>query len=245
MELNKLLIKYGLTERETTVLISLYSLLDATSFKISKATGIPKTTIYDILESLKNKNLVNSWKKNNITYYFCESPKQLIKTLEDKISLARDIIPELQILSSKEAGPSTKMYSGENGVKIVFEDVLETAKTEKVFVIEAVFTAEFVKYLPKYMTKWMQKREELNIKVKILQPNEFSGIKFGYENNNFRETKTMTNDFPINGDMIIYGSKTAFFSAKNNEMYSIIIESDTFTKIIAELFRSTWQNINN
>ena len=74
MSLIKKLEKYGLNEREAKVLVSLYSNRDATSFKISKETGIPKTTVYDILDSLLNKKLVSSWKKNNVTYYFAESP---------------------------------------------------------------------------------------------------------------------------------------------------------------------------
>ena len=243
MNINKLLEKYGLTDRESDVLINLYGHTDATSFKISKETGIPKTTVYDILESLKTKGLVNSWKKNNIAYYYCESPLQLKKVLEEKMLLAEQIIPELQILSQDKERPSTKMYSGERGIKIVLDDVIETSKNQKLNTIEAIFTEDMGIFFPKYTARWVSEREKSGIRIKIIQPSTETSDNRWFENNSFRETRLMPGNFPIQGSMIFYGSKIAFFSVRDNQMYSVIIESNIFSNMIRQLFMFTWERL--
>ncbi len=245
MNINKLLEKYGLTDRESVVLVNLYGHRDATSFKISKETGIPKTTIYDILESLKNKGLVNSWKKNNIAYYYCESPQQLKKIPEDKITLAEQIIPELQMLSRQKDRPAAKMYSGDRGIKIVLDDVIETIRNEKLNVIEAIFTEEMDSFFPKYTEKWVKDREKYGARIKILRPHAVQENSRWFENNPLRETRIMPSEFPIRSSVIFYGTKTAFFSLKNSEMYSVIIESDTFSDTIHQMFLFAWEHLKS
>lgn len=243
MNLNKTLEKYGLSENESKVLLNVYRQTDATSFKISKETKIPKTTVYHTLESLREKGLVNSWKKNNVTYFYAESPKQLIKVLEDKIAVAEEIIPELRLMSRDKNRPSTRMYTGKEGIKTVLSDVLETAKTEKLNFIEAIFNKEFEEYFPKYTKKWIEDREKMKLRARILQPGGSSWVGKSYENNDFRETRILSGQFPIDGSMIIYKNKIAFFSVKDSEMYSVIIDSDTFSNIVRQLFLFSWSNL--
>ena len=50
--------EFGLTENEIMVYLQCLKVVDATPFTISKATGIARTTVYDILLGLSLKGLI-------------------------------------------------------------------------------------------------------------------------------------------------------------------------------------------
>jgi len=62
--LNKELEKIGLSKKEAKVYLACLELSEATIGQISKKSGVKRTTVYDIVESLKEKSLISSSTKN-------------------------------------------------------------------------------------------------------------------------------------------------------------------------------------
>lgn len=242
MNINKILEKYGLTDSESSVYLCLLKYTEASAFRVAEETKIPRTSVYHTLKSLENQGLVSSWRKNNIQYFSAESPKRLIKILKDKEEMINNILSEmLNIRGTGDLIPTAKLYTGPEGMKIVWDDILETLERKNIRVLHAITHHRIFDHLPKFFPEWVKRREGLGIKTLAITTDIEENRKSNMVTNNLRETRLLPSDSPIQGTIDIYANKIAFFSTKGKEIYSIIIESDSIAEVMRQFFLSTWQ----
>ena len=80
--LKKILKKLDFSEKESLVYLSILILSQATPANIAKDININKTTVYDILKILLEKDLVSKYKKSSKTYFNALDPERLLGYLE-------------------------------------------------------------------------------------------------------------------------------------------------------------------
>ncbi len=242
MEIEQALQTYGLSQNEATIYLCLLRKVDASAFVIAKETGIPRTTVYASLESLKQSGLVSQSKKNNVTYFEVENPKRLLGILKEKEAVIADIFPQMNALLDRErVSPVAKLYTGAEGMKLVLEDVLETCKQEKIKRLYATSQPELFDVLPKFFASWVQRREEAGIYSQLILGESDRGTTLPLHSNEFRETRFMPARFPVECSVDIYGNRLAFFSFKKGELYSVIVESPTIANLFRQFFLFTWE----
>ncbi|MDB5259693.1 MAG: transcriptional regulator [Candidatus Taylorbacteria bacterium] len=242
MNTQKILKECGFSENEATLYTALLKYAEATAFSLAKETGIARTTAYHTLDSLMHQKYVSSWKKNNVVYYSAESPNRLVKMQQEKEAKMRSIVPELMdIRGHGMLVPAAKLYTGIDGVKFVWEDILETLEQENNRELHAFSNLDMMKVLPKYFPNWLKRREKLKIYSYLITASSSGPKDPGLVTNAYRETRMLPSHSPINGTLDIYGKKTAFFSFKENEIYAIIIESPAIATMLRNLFISTWE----
>jgi sugar-specific transcriptional regulator TrmB len=238
--LNKL-IRYGLSKFEATVYLDVLSHLDSSAFAIYKRVGLPKTSVYHILESLRKRGLVESWKKNNIQHFSAGSPKRLLFELKEKEDLLQSLVPDLTTLSNQENQTnSVKMYEGANNLKKVMREALEYCAKHKTNSMLTAATDSISSDMPKFMDDWLKEREKMNIFVKMLIPK--GKIPLGFQSNSLRETKFLPENFFLPGIINIYGNRVDLFSFKNNKINSVVIDSEAYTDLLRNFFLLTWNN---
>jgi sugar-specific transcriptional regulator TrmB len=238
--LNKL-IQYGLSKAEALVYLDVLSHLDSSAFAIYKRIGLPKTSVYHLLESLKKRGLVESWKKNNILYFSAGSPKRLLSEVKEKEDLLNTLIPELiQFSNTDSQSDSVKMYEGAEGLKTVMREALEYCKKHNINSMLTAAIDSFEQTMPKFTNKWVADRESLNIFVKMLVPK--GKIARGYESNALRETRFLPNNFSLPGIINIYGNRVDLFSIKNDKLNAVVIESKIYVDLLRNFFLLTWEN---
>jgi hypothetical protein len=64
-----------------------------------------------------------------------------------------------------------------------------------------------------------------------------------YKSDDYRETREMPSDFPFMGSVDIIGNNVYFFSFKESEVYSIIIESSIVAEMYTNLFKYIWSTL--
>ena len=242
MNIEKILNQYGFSENQIIVYLCLLKHTDISAFYIAKETHLPRTSVYHILDMLVNQGLASSWKKNNVNYFTAESPNRLIKILEEKKDMIKTILPEM--LNMKGLGslsPAAKLYTGIEGMKIVWDDILETLEQKNIKKLYAISHPKILESLPKYFPEWIKRREKLGIYAYMIMTDSEETKKMNFGSNSYRETRLLPSDSPIRGTIDIYGDKIAFFSTKDNKLYSIIIESDSISEVLRQFFLSTWQ----
>jgi sugar-specific transcriptional regulator TrmB len=243
-KLLKSLISYGLTHNEAKIYLVLLKKIEAPVFEIAKETAIPRATVYITLEKMKEATLVSSLKKNNVLYYTPESTNRLKALLLEKQKTLEEILPELNALvNTDKEKPNTRIYIGEEGIKIVLDDILETMQQEKLHTLLAASHSEIMRYFPKYFPNWLKRRETLGIRSKLILP-EKERADHIFEPNTLRETRFLPDRFPYEATIEIYGKKIAVFSLKDGEMYSIIIESRPAVEIVTQFFLFAWEHAN-
>jgi len=237
--------EFGLNEAETKVYISLLTLIEATVYQIARETGIPRTSIYLILESLKKQGLVMPFKKNNILHYTAENPNKFFELIKRKEDLLKNIVPKLQnLIQTHEFKPIVKLYEGKNGLKIVLDDILYTAKRNKIKELCGIVNADIFNILPKYFPEWIKKRVALKINTKLIGP---EAHRFHPTNTNkpgeLREFKHIPNKYSYKYMIYFYGRKLALISLKEQEVNSLIIESPALVEMFQALFNFTWDQL--
>ena len=73
--------KYGFSEKEIEIYLACLKLGDSTANRLSEITGIRRSTIYEVIESLKKRGIITSFRKNNKYYFSSIKPNSLINLL--------------------------------------------------------------------------------------------------------------------------------------------------------------------
>lgn len=122
--LEKYLQEIGLSESEAKVYVALLQVDNDSVLDLSKKTGINRTTVYLILESLAKKGLIGEMKVDKKVRYQAESPERLVTytdnqkaILEERSKRLMDIVPQLKSIQ-RDSGerPVVKYFEGREGI---------------------------------------------------------------------------------------------------------------------------------
>lgn len=243
MTIQTVLEKYGLSKNEAAVFLCLLERGDQSAFAIAKYLKLPRTSVYNTLESLRGKNLVNVWEKNGVAYFGAESPKRLITEQESKIELVSHVMPQLLALTNKDtAGAVTKVYEGVDGFRTVYEEVLDTMARKQLQRLYAVSNPNMLQYVPRFFPKWLERRMKLGIYTQLIATSQTaSELPAMYASNELRETRLAPESITFNSTVDIYGDSVALFSFETNEpTTTIVIESKAVASIFRQFFDVLW-----
>jgi sugar-specific transcriptional regulator TrmB len=215
----------------------------ATAFQISKRIKMPRATIYFTLEILKEKRLVSQSRRNNVLYFYAESPNRLIDSLKEKVNVAEAMIPEISLLRTNNVtNPRSTVYIGIDNVKNAWEDIIETLKDSDDKQLFAISSSKVYEHYPKYFEKWLKKREDAKIYTRLIGP-QLDNKNEEMKSNSLREVRYVSDDFPFESPINIYGDKVAFFAYKEKALYTIVIESKTVSANLRKIFMYIWNSL--
>ncbi len=125
------LVQLGLRDKEVAVFVCLSEANELTASKISEQTGIARSTVYTILESLIEKGFVSLVEERAKTFYRLENPSAFIGSLEaekEALSKKETTVRQLvEILSSRFMNPDSgvpriQFYSGKKNIEQMLYD---------------------------------------------------------------------------------------------------------------------------
>jgi len=136
MQIKKALENFGLKNKEIDVYLACLELKFFTVQNLAEKTKIKRTTIYDILEDLMTKKLVNQTKEGKKRLFYAEDPKKIIEILDKQKGEILQIMPDLSDLyKTSETLHQSKIYEGFDELKALFEGLF----TENPFTTIQVF----------------------------------------------------------------------------------------------------------
>jgi sugar-specific transcriptional regulator TrmB len=191
---------------------------------------------------------VTIFKKNNVAHYTAESPRRLIERLKEKETAVMNVLPTMDLLLKAHTGtPLVKLYTGNNGVKDGLDALYEYLEKHSIKQIYTYSNSEISKHLPKYLNKIIERRENLKIRVNMIAPEsaKFESLPHSqhYISNNFRTVRFLPDPFIFEGTMIMGGSMAVCFSLKDNQLHTIVLESESIVKMFTQFFLYTWDSL--
>ncbi len=166
MDVEETLEKIGLSTGERKVFLELLKLGSSPVIRIKEKTNLHRTTIYDFLEKLINKGLVNFVIKNNVKYYKVTDPRKLLDFVKEKEAQVKQILPSLiQMSSFSKEDFSVEVFKGVEGIKTLLNDIL---RVERDYVIFGVDEALFKEKMGTFMDQFFMKEKQLGFKERIL-----------------------------------------------------------------------------
>ncbi len=240
----------GLTKQEALVYETLLNKGSLTATQLDKKTPgkIKRSNVYNILDSLIKKGLVEFKKTKKTTLFIAESPDNLLNLIDKKEeeiakikNEAQVALPQLKSLfdfASKR--PGVRIFSGEEGIKKIYLDTL-TSETP----IYALLSISPVKpsIYQWLIQTYVKKRVQQKIKAYVIATNEKRNIVYKKHDEQFlRETHLIPKKkMPFSMEIDIYDSnKVAFISYKEDELIGIIIESKNVYQTMRAIFETIW-----
>lgn len=236
----KLFKSLGFTESEAKIYLISLETGPSPVQDLAKKARVSRVTTYAVIESLMKDGLMSTVQRGKKNLYVAESPERLVsfvhsrvKTMEATLKEIESSIHDLKILQRGEK-PVVKMFEGIQGLRALQDDILKTAPKHideygNVDTIAAIFTREDLQPFRKELERLKITGRFLYRGAVVHSPREGVSVK------------RLTDKMSFNGDIIIYGSKTAF-STFHGKLISVIIESDVIADTMRSMFELAWQS---
>ena len=254
---------YGLSEKEITVYREAVRHDELSPYKISKLTGIPRTTVYDVLTDLSLKGLIELEQSDGLTKQQTRikaaNPSKLRKILYKRkkklTKLEVDIVEILPFLKQDfQKGKSNadfKFFPGIKGAKkVLLQEVLRDVDTETfVWTHQMPMDLFGSNAINKAVSTELAKRRKLNKKCKHLIPLDTwtkHVLSYQYGRNpdyiKYQQIRYIEEPFFSMPDLEIYvkGESVHIACAEKDEAWGLIVTSKALTKALKSMFNFMW-----
>lgn len=234
---------FGFSEKETTVYVAILELGRGTVSQISRKAGINRTTGYDILSSLANKGLVTISGKEPKSEFAAEPPqaitaylKKVAEQTAEQIKKSEELIPELNLIHTKQNRPKIKFYEGSEGLKQVYEDTLTSTEAIRAY----ANVDDMHKGLPNYFPKYYKRRAEKGVAIRAIVPKTPTGEdRASHDKEEKREIVFVPPEkYYFSPEINIYDNKIMIASWR--EKLGVIIESAEIADAMKKIYELAW-----
>jgi sugar-specific transcriptional regulator TrmB len=253
MDLREQIKKIGFPENDARVYLALLELGRATVTEIGKATGMNRTTGYDILERLCLNGVANRTTVGKKHMYLAEPPIRLKQyllnkknTIENNLEKLENFLPDLRSLYKTDLKPGIKFFEGREGIKNIYADALTAKGT-----IYSILDAE--QYLPEFDQfgkDHAKQRTTLKVKGEYLVRRSKKAQEFWettYKNKpakqKITEYRWLDYDFVFSpaAEVMIFDDKVIGVLFKPGENFAFEIQSESFANSLKILFEIVWK----
>ena len=167
-KLTKLLEELGLSQNEALVYLSALSFGPGTVLKIARASDMKRTTVYSVIEALKQKGLMTIEMRGLKQLFVAENPEKLEAIINNKKNQLDKKMPELAALYNLRGGESVvKYYEGIESVKSVYESMIRDIAPEEDYMVIGD-NVRWYELDPDFFEKFLHKRARLDINIRLL-----------------------------------------------------------------------------
>ncbi len=247
----KSLKQLGLQEKEVKVYLTVLKLGSLPAQDIAFETGIKRTTVYLVLEKLKEAGLAGEIIEKNKKIFFAEKPEKLLKIIQEKKKeiekeekQIKEILPQLQrILSGKEktSKKEVRHYQGLEGIWNIAEDMIKTRKDHYSIVPGKMYDHLGLARFLSDITK--KRRQSGGTKAYMITDHHPQNLKFYREGDtDFREIRFFPEVEKFNSALVIYGHKIALISLQK-PFSSVLVENEEIYLLVKFMFDSLWKEL--
>ena len=243
MEILKALQAFGLSEKEAKVYLAGLELGTATASDISIKSNQPRTLVYDLLEKLIGLGLTSYAIKSSKKYFTMANPNELSKILEEKQSMIRGALPDLEKLYKIPGTkrPLVEIYEGKEGLKTLMNDILKLDIQE---LLAYGSSRSFFEVDPFFIELWHKQRIKQKIAIRVIY-NETEQTKKRIKKHKGSLNITRYKFLPIKVESptptLIYKNKLVFLNLVKEEPFAVMIENKAMANNYRKYFEELWK----
>lgn len=233
----------GLNSTEIKLYITLLKIGESPASEIAKKSGIPRSSIYDVLERLEKEGLATHITKNFLKFFTATDPGTIITNLEHTKKKIQDVLPELNKIKNRGVvSPKTEIYTGQKGMQNVLNMIL---KEKELFVIGASKKTSDV--LPFFMESWHKERAKRKIQTKIIYNNTKEIKKDLAKSEYFLQSKSGWHHKFLNMNYlspvmtVVFGNKVMLGTWKKDEPSAVLIEDKDIAETYKQYILGLWK----
>ncbi len=240
--LEKYLEEIGLSEKESQLYLALLQVDSESIQDLAKRTGINRTTVYPVLETLEKKGLVSEVQKGKKVEYVAAPPERLETfverqkvVLQERSERLKDIIPQIKSIQ-RESGekPIVKYFEGRDGAIAAHEEFYEMhdSKSQEGYFIynKDLLNSTFTEQEQERYRKIRVNKKVTPISVYTSEDGDIHFVTPG------ERTRIDHKKYPIYSDIIIIKDRV-LIGTLGEHLSSILIKSKDFAETIASLVK--------
>lgn len=232
----------GLSDKEALVYLSLLEIGEASVVLIARQTKLKRPTIYLLLDSLREKELVLKIPHAKKTIYIAKDPDDFFRESMIRAKNAYDKLSEIKAIQKKENKISVKYYDGEKGMEEAFFYKIEDLKRTEI----VGFFAKAEKISPEIINishRWRNRLNNYDIKLRGIAPKHETLKEFRKTDDMlgmiFKSVPHNTYSSNCSIDATSLFVRIVLFDANQ----AIIIENPEIVKTVKEIFEASWKSV--
>jgi sugar-specific transcriptional regulator TrmB len=243
----------GLNDNEIRVCLYLLTHGESIASIIAKRLEMKRATVYQVLESLENKELISSFEKNKVAHFDAVEPEEIVQLCEQRVHQMQRIREKAEVLKSEmqklrekgkmptlEIRGKIKYYEGLDAVTDLISETLNEKSNE-----------QFCFGLNTYHTElagddwgsYTQKRVRKGMHVKSVQPDTPAAVDYKRrDKDELRQTRLVPHEkFPGRCEINIIGNMIAIFSTRGQVPMGMKMYNHDMAEALKSLFRLAWE----
>ena len=241
----KTLQDFGLSAHEAGVYYAGLLLGPTTVLKISKLSGVKRTSIYAITDALKNKGLMSIQLKGLKQLFVAENPDRLKNVIDQKQQALQYVLPEFQkMFQTRGDEGGFKYYEGLSAVKQIYLEILKELQNGDEY-CAITNHGTWLDLDPIFFEKFIEKRAKLPITIRLLFEENTRGKEHKKFEKNFNEQiRILPIGTTLDTNIVITPKKILMHTLSGN-ITGVVLTNKSFIKMQKEFFEIMWNSSNS
>lgn len=237
------LTNFGLSDHEAQVYFAALSLGPTTVLNIARSALIKRTTAYSVIESLKQKGLMNVEIRGLKKFYVAENPEKLEKIMEYRKGIFKDLLPEFTAIYNLKTGQGfIKYYEGLESIKSIYENLLKDIRPHEDYMILSD-TEKWVNADKEYFMDFTRRRGKLPINIRLVLQDTPTARQFQKQEKNYNyRIKLLPKNTVLNTNLVVIPKRVVIHQL-TPPVLAIIIENKNVIQMHKEMFEIIWRSI--
>lgn len=226
-----------MNEKDQDVYLALLPLGPSTLTPLSRATGLPATTVQSVLARLDRAGLVSVSKRKSRSVYEALDPVALRRMLERQTEEVAGVIPQLQSLMRGEGGPAAiRVYQRERMAEIFHEALGAKGK-----LVHEIISARDLQDVLGEKFHFTRRRVKAGIQLKSLrvESSEIKTYSRAAHARELREAKFLPREMTGRCSILFWDDTVAFFTPVS-EGLAWTVRSKALRATLQQLFDLLW-----
>lgn len=231
----------GLSDNEARVYLASISLGPTTVLKIARHAELKRTTVYSVIEDLKQKGLMKIELRGLKSLYSPEDPKKLDVILREREKTFAKLLPEFEALYNySEQGTLVKYYEGFESVKGIYNMLIKDVRPKDSYLVISD-QEKWYKQDPEFFQGFMERRAKLNLQIRmLLRDSELAREHKKYSKNYNLNIKLLDRNSKLNTDIVIT-PQHLMIQQMTHEVVALVIDNPPIIETHQELFELLWK----
>lgn len=232
----------NLNPKEAATLLAILEIGPASISDIAKRAKIKRPTVYYLIEELIKKGLVLKVPAGKRVFYKANEPKRILSLLDQKKQSFEKILPQLESLFlTKPNQPKVRFYEGKEGLKNIYEEMLNTHKNVyTIFSFDDFLTVFTEKDNEHFFQILKNAGGQLYDLIKST-PLAKKSVKSETYRKGIAKIKFLPETFKVSIDQMVTGNKVAMLAFKS--LAGVIIEDQDIADSQKEFIKYIWQTL--
>lgn len=237
-EITEVLGRFGMSEHEQLVFLSLLRQGQSTLSPIAKDVRLPLSTTQSIIKRLTEQGLIQTTLQKSKHIYNAVDPKGLIKIVDQQKKELETILPLLSTLQNEQSAKAKIRVYYNDQMTEVFNAALGSKKK---FIYEIVAAKDIQDILGERF-HFTKKRVEKDIRLKSLrvESREIKKYSKRIHAKELRESRFLPRQLTFNTSILVWDHTVAFLTTES-EGLAWTVESAALTKTIIQIFDLLWE----